>query len=180
MKKRLWTSEKNLQIVMQGIKGRAVSEICNEHRIGQSQYYLWRDQFLQNAGKVFEMPQKAQQQTRLERENEKLKAMVSELTMELKKTIGKPSSLPFLLQNRCGQIAAQADSSSQSGASILWLSKNLGVPSICRRIVHQQETHLPAFERKQFARRARQPSFGKTDEQYQKAATGASESVVGH
>jgi hypothetical protein len=46
---------------------------------------LWRDQFLQNAGKVFEMPQKAQQQTRLERENEKLKAMVGELTMELKK-----------------------------------------------------------------------------------------------
>ena len=70
---------------MQGIKGRAVSEICNEYQINQSQYYLWRDRFLQNAGKVFEMPQKAQQQTRLERENECLKAMVGELTMELKK-----------------------------------------------------------------------------------------------
>jgi hypothetical protein len=55
---------------------------------------LWRDQFLQNAGKVFKMPQKAQQQTRLERENERLKAMVGELTMELKKTIGKTSALP--------------------------------------------------------------------------------------
>ena len=60
MKKRKWTSEQKLQIVMQGVKGRAVSEICNEYQIGQSQYYLWRDQFLQNAGKVFEMPQKAQ------------------------------------------------------------------------------------------------------------------------
>jgi hypothetical protein len=47
---------------------------------------LWRDQFLQNAGKVFEMPRAAQQQTRLERENERLKAMVGELTMELKKS----------------------------------------------------------------------------------------------
>ena len=84
MKKRKWTSEQKLQIVMQGARGRAVSEICNEFQIGQSQYYLWRDQFLQNAGKVFEMPQKAQQ-TRLERENERLKAMVGELTMELKK-----------------------------------------------------------------------------------------------
>jgi len=84
MKKRKWTPEQKLQIVMQGIKSRAVSEICNEYQIGQSQYYLWRDQFLQNAGKVFEMPQKAHQQTRLERENEKLKAMVGELTMELK------------------------------------------------------------------------------------------------
>lgn len=76
MKKRKWTSEQKLQIVMQGVKGRAVSEICNEYQIGQSQYYLGRDQFLQNAGKVFEMPQKAQQQSRLERENERLKAMV--------------------------------------------------------------------------------------------------------
>jgi hypothetical protein len=40
---------------------------------------------LQNAGKVFEMPQKAQQQTRLERENERLKAMVGDPAMELKK-----------------------------------------------------------------------------------------------
>ncbi len=86
MKKRQWSSEQKLQIVMQGIKGRVVSEICSEHQIGQSQYYLWRDQFLQNAGKVFEMPQKAQQQTRLMRENEKLKAMVGELHLELKKS----------------------------------------------------------------------------------------------
>ncbi len=86
MKKRQWTSEQKLQIVMQGVKGRAVSEICNEYQISQSQYYLWRDQFLQNAGKVFEMPRATQQQTRLERENEKLKAMVGELTMELKKS----------------------------------------------------------------------------------------------
>ncbi len=86
MKKRQWTSEQKLQIVMQGVKGRPVAEICNEFQIGQSQYYLWRDQFLQNAGKVFEMPQKAQQQTRLMRENEKLKAMVGELHLELKKS----------------------------------------------------------------------------------------------
>ncbi len=56
MKKRQWTFEQKLQIVMHGAGGRAVSEICNEYQIGQSQYYLWRDQFLQNAGKVFEIP----------------------------------------------------------------------------------------------------------------------------
>ena len=99
MKKRKWTSEQKLQIVMQGVKGRPISEICNEFQIGQSQYYLWRDQFLQNVGKVFEMPQKAQQQSRLERENEKLKAMVGELTMELKKTIGKASSASCACQS---------------------------------------------------------------------------------
>jgi transposase-like protein len=86
MKKRVWTSEQKLQIVMQGIKGRLVSEICNEYQINQSQYYLWRDQFLQNAGKVFEMPKTAQQQSQLERENERLKATVGELHIELKKS----------------------------------------------------------------------------------------------
>ncbi|HLM61805.1 MAG TPA: transposase [Pyrinomonadaceae bacterium] len=93
------------------MKGSAVAEICNEHQINQSQYYLWRGQFLQNAGKVFDVPQKAQQQTRLERQNEKLKAMVGELTMELKKTIGKSPSLPRCCSSVGRRIAAQADSS---------------------------------------------------------------------
>lgn len=86
MKKRHWSSEQKLQIVMQGIKGRAVSEICNEYQISQGQYYKWRDQFLANAGKVFEMPQQSQKEQRLERENERLKKVVGELTLELKKS----------------------------------------------------------------------------------------------
>jgi transposase-like protein len=86
MKKRHWNSEQKLQIVMQGIKGRAVSEICNEYQISQRQYYKWRDQFLANAGKVFEQTQQSQKEQRLERENERLKKVVGELTLELKKS----------------------------------------------------------------------------------------------
>jgi transposase-like protein len=86
MKKRQWSSEQKLQIVMQGIKGRAVSDICNEYQISQGQYYKWRDQFLANAGKVFEMPKQSQKEQRLERENEKLKTVIGELTLELKKS----------------------------------------------------------------------------------------------
>ena len=86
MKKRQWTSEQKLQIVMQGIKGRAVSDICNEYQISQGQYYKWRDQFLANANKVFEQAQQSQKEQRLERENERLKKVVGELTLELKKS----------------------------------------------------------------------------------------------
>jgi transposase-like protein len=86
MKKRHWTSEQKLQIVMQGIKGRAIAEICNEYQISQGQYYKWRDQFLANAGKVFEQAQQSQKEQRLERENERLKKVVGELTLELKKS----------------------------------------------------------------------------------------------
>ena len=142
MKKRQWTSEQKLQIVMQGVKGRPVSEIRNEFQIGQSQYYLWRDQFLQNAGKVFEMPQKAQQQTRLERENEKLKAMVGELTMELKKAIGETSAVSCGGSRVVRFFIAQTDSDYQRRPSILGLSPSLGLFEIRRRVVGQQKTGL--------------------------------------
>ncbi|MDQ4120475.1 MAG: transposase [Acidobacteriota bacterium] len=86
MNKRHWISEQKLQIVMHGIKGRAVAEICNEYQISQGQYYKWRDQFLANANKVFEQAQQSQKEQRLERENERLKKVVGELTLELKKS----------------------------------------------------------------------------------------------
>ncbi len=51
---RNWTAEEKAKIVVQGLKGRAVSEICNEYQIHQTQYYKWREQFLENVSKVFE------------------------------------------------------------------------------------------------------------------------------
>ena len=51
-KGRIWTSEEKAKIVVQGLKGRAVSEICNEYQIHQTQYYKWREQFLENIPKV--------------------------------------------------------------------------------------------------------------------------------
>jgi transposase-like protein len=82
---RNWTAEDKAKIVVQGLKGRAVSEICNEYQIHQTQYYKWREQFLENIPKVFETKQQSKKEQRLERENQRLKTMVGELTMELKK-----------------------------------------------------------------------------------------------
>jgi hypothetical protein len=58
----------------------------SEHQISQSQYYQWRDQFFANASKAFEVHEQTQKETRLERENERLKRVVGELTLELKKS----------------------------------------------------------------------------------------------
>jgi len=41
-KGRVWTSEEKAKIVVQGLKGRRVAEICNEYQIHQTQYYKWR------------------------------------------------------------------------------------------------------------------------------------------
>ncbi len=85
MKYRKWDAQTKVQVVLEGLKGKAVSEVCTEYEISQSQYYIWRDQFLANAGKAFEVKDKSRRESRLERENGKLKALVGELTYELKK-----------------------------------------------------------------------------------------------
>lgn len=88
MKKRKWTSEAKAAIVLSGLKGLPISTICNEHGIAQSQYYAWRDQFLNNARKVFETEKISQDQHRILLENQRLKTLVGELTIELKKNDG--------------------------------------------------------------------------------------------
>lgn len=55
MKQRKWDGKVKARIVLEGIKGRKVAEICNDYQISQAQYYQWRDQFLSNLDKPFEV-----------------------------------------------------------------------------------------------------------------------------
>ena len=86
MQRRKWDSRTKAMIVLQGLKGKSVADICTEHQISQAQYYQWRDQFLANASHAFETHQQADRMTRLERENGRLKRVVADLTLEVKKT----------------------------------------------------------------------------------------------
>jgi transposase-like protein len=63
-----------------------VAEVCNEYQISQSQYYQWRDQFLAHAAHAFEAHQHTRTEARLAEENARLKRLVGELTLELKKS----------------------------------------------------------------------------------------------
>jgi transposase-like protein len=82
MKRRRWDAKAKARIVLEGLQGKSVSELCHEHQINQSQSYQWRDQFLANASKAFEVHQDAQKDARLARENTRLKTLVGELTLE--------------------------------------------------------------------------------------------------
>jgi transposase-like protein len=86
MKKRHWEPKTKTLIVLQGLRGKPINELCAEHQISQAQYYQWRDQFLSDAHSVFEISQKSRREFALEREVAQLKHMVGELTMELKKS----------------------------------------------------------------------------------------------
>ena len=86
MKRRKWDAQTKATIVLQGLKGQAVAELCTEHHINQAQYYQWRDQFLAHAGQAFAVHQQNQRETRLPQEHARLKQLVGELTLELKKS----------------------------------------------------------------------------------------------
>ena len=45
MKRRKWKPEQKALIVLEGLKGRPIGDLCAEHEISQAQYYQWRDQF---------------------------------------------------------------------------------------------------------------------------------------
>lgn len=86
MKRRKWTPDQKTKIIFEGLKGTPVGEVCSKHQISQAQYYQWKEQFLTNASKAFEEKQNQKQGERLKRENSKLKEVVAELTLELKKS----------------------------------------------------------------------------------------------
>jgi transposase-like protein len=86
MQRRKWDAKTKAMIVLEGLKGKPVAELCNEHQLSQAQYYQWRDQFLAHAAKAFEVHEQSQREARLTQENARLKTLVGELTLELKKS----------------------------------------------------------------------------------------------
>jgi transposase-like protein len=80
---RKWDAKSKAIIVLEGLRGKPVVQICNEHQLAQSEYYRWREQALSNLSKLFGDSDK--RRASLEKENADLKKIVGELTLELKK-----------------------------------------------------------------------------------------------
>ena len=86
MKRRQWTSQQKLQIILDGLKGNVtIGELCNKYEISQSQYYAWRDTILNSADKIF-VPDPDKEKDRMRKKINKLTQHIGELTVELKKT----------------------------------------------------------------------------------------------
>ena len=84
MKRRKWDANTKALIVIEGLKGKPIVQLCHEHQISQSLYDQWRDQFLANAAQAFDDPQRTRKEARLEQENARLKPLVDELTCALR------------------------------------------------------------------------------------------------
>jgi len=86
MKRRRWDSKTKTKIVLEGLSGRPVSEICNEYGIHQNQFYIWRDKFLSEAHKAFDSKKDVGEVNRLRKKNQDLTQIIGSPTVELKTT----------------------------------------------------------------------------------------------
>jgi transposase-like protein len=86
MKRRQWDSRTKAKIVLEGLSGKPVSEICSQHQISQNQYYQWRDKFLEESYRAFEGKVDGSEVSRLRAKTQKLQQIIGALTVELKKT----------------------------------------------------------------------------------------------
>jgi transposase-like protein len=81
---RKWDAKTKGMIVLEGLKGKQVSDICLEYQISQTQYYRWRDKLLSSMPQVF-APTSRKEEAQA-REITHLKGIIGELTVELKKS----------------------------------------------------------------------------------------------
>lgn len=86
MKRRTWDSKTKSKIVLEGLSGKPISEICSQYQISQNQYYLWRDKFLAEAYRAFEGKDSGGEVARLKAKTQNLQQIIGQLTVELKKT----------------------------------------------------------------------------------------------
>jgi transposase-like protein len=87
MKYRKWDSKTKARIVLEGLENKvALAQLCNRYQITQSMFYYWRDEFLNKAPSIFESARQSKKEQYLLDEISKLKAIIAELSIELKKT----------------------------------------------------------------------------------------------
>ena len=91
--RRKWTATEKLRIVLAGLeKNVEVADLCRREGISPTQFYGWKKQLLGAATIIFDEKKgkPSHQQKRLERENERFKGVIAEITAEnldLKKTL---------------------------------------------------------------------------------------------
>jgi len=85
MKRRRWDSKTKAKIVLEGLSGKPISEVCSQYQINQTQYYQWRDKFLAESHRAFEGNGQPGREQRLKERIAHLERTLGAVTFELKK-----------------------------------------------------------------------------------------------
>ncbi len=84
MARKKWSPEQKQKIVVAGLKNEiSVSELCRRHGVSDVMYYKWRKTFLESGLNGLKSNSKVSSgEAALQRENEDLKSLIGELTVE--------------------------------------------------------------------------------------------------
>lgn len=87
MKYRKWDSKTKMQIVLEGLEGKTpLAQLCNKYQISQGLFYYWLRELQAKGHKVFESVKESKKEQKLQEEVKKLKRIIAEISIELKKT----------------------------------------------------------------------------------------------
>jgi transposase-like protein len=87
MKYKKYDSKTKLAVILEHLEQQVpVATLCNKYQISHTLFYYWLREFLGRAHRVFETEKNSIKERRLRDENTKLKHIIADLTIELKKT----------------------------------------------------------------------------------------------
>lgn len=84
MSKKNWSPEQKQKTILAGMRNEiSVAELCRRHGVSDVMYYKWRKTFLESGLNGLKSNGRASStEAALQRENEDLKALIGELTVE--------------------------------------------------------------------------------------------------
>lgn len=87
MQRRKWDPQTKSKIVLEYLEQRVpISEICNKYQLRQSTIAYWLKELHSRAHELFESKRPDYKAIQLSKENQRLKRIIAELSIELKKT----------------------------------------------------------------------------------------------
>jgi len=89
MVKGKWNGEQKVAIVLEGIKGGNIAELCRKNGMSQAQLYRWREEFLKAGKKALSSACEGHEQKQVQAQIRELERIIGRLTIEnqiLKKT----------------------------------------------------------------------------------------------
>lgn len=86
-----WSSDEKLAIVLEGLKGTKVKDICAKYGVAETQYYRWRDEAMESMKAGFADKRRKENRNSGQAEKERLLKIIGEQTaaLDLQKKLSK-------------------------------------------------------------------------------------------
>ena len=82
-KYRSWTAQQKIEIVLAGLRGGSVKEVCRKHAISETLYYGWRVKLLEGGREALAGKEERQGERELRRKVAELERALGRKTYEL-------------------------------------------------------------------------------------------------